>query len=174
MDNILQNKPVRGCLGMVGFGIAGICLAATITGLGDMLQQPATQIPSQIGATVCLLVSGAFGGVLCWYGYVGVFGERKLTDHVENQILNIAKAEGGRVTVALVAASSDLSMADSESILTRLAKDGLVRLDIDADGDNVYVFPGLDDSETTFDEAQFEEELAEVRDKQTEETVDGS
>lgn len=83
-----------------------------------------------------------------------MFGKRELTDDFEDQLLEVANSHDGRVTVAVAAAETTLSLADAESILPRLAKDGHLRMDIDGDGDNAYAFPGLDDSETTFDEAQ--------------------
>lgn len=164
MEELLNSKVFRALVGFVGLATAGLSFMLVTMGIVELVRGSPDPGPA-IGVSVCMLFSGTFGAALTWYGYRGVFGDSKPGDAAEARVLTVAEENDGRVTVAMIAAGSDLSMTEGEQILNRLTSKGLIRMDVDPNGNNVYVFPGLGDSdeETTFDEQQFQEELAAAR-----------
>lgn len=65
----------------------------------------------------------------------------------EQAILKLAKENDGRVTVAMVALGTGLSLRKAQSTLERLCKDGYAERDVSSEGANLYVFPGLRSNE---------------------------
>lgn len=61
----------------------------------------------------------------------------------ERQILNVAKANGGMVTVHMVALETDIGLSASKEELERLRTAGFCELDVSEEGAELYKFPGL-------------------------------
>jgi len=164
MSGFLDKKTVRGGIGCVGLGTTVLAVALLATIVVQIITGAQQDVAGAVGASVCMMMTAAIGGAMGWYGYRGMFGEQPVPADFEDQLLDLADRENGRVTVAMVAADTDLSMQRAEALLTRLTEQGLVRMEVGADGDYVHIFPGLgDDEETTFDQSQFERELERAR-----------
>lgn len=67
--------------------------------------------------------------------------EREALD--EKQILRVAREAGGTVTPALVALESDLTAAQAEQALERMASKGYASMQVTGDGRVQYEFPDL-------------------------------
>lgn len=61
----------------------------------------------------------------------------------EKQILKLAVAKGGTLSVAEVALGTSLSMSEAEELLSRLVEKGFVGVDVGASGTLVYEFHGI-------------------------------
>jgi len=59
----------------------------------------------------------------------------------ERVVLRLAKSESGRLTPAVVAVNSELSLDDAESQLREFADKGYAELNVTEDGRIEYVFP---------------------------------
>jgi hypothetical protein len=164
MEKFLNHKVTRGVIGVIGFGIAGCSFSIVAAGIADSIGgNPEQDLAGILLATVCMLTSGLFGSGMCWFGYRGIFGEPEPAVDPEDQVLEVAKQNDGRVTAAEMAANSDLSLREADETLTGLAEQGLARMDVDNEGNNVFVFAGVGDSETQSAEQRFESELADER-----------
>lgn len=164
MEKFLNHRVVRAVIGIIGFGIAGCSFALVTAGIADSIGgNPENELGGILFATLCMLTTGLFGSGMCWFGYKGVFGEPEPAVDPEDQVLEVAKQHDGQVTTAAVAANSALSLGEADETLTRLAEQGLARMDIDAQGDKVFVFSGLDGSDAQSAETRFESELADRR-----------
>lgn len=167
MEKFLNHKVTRAVVGVIGFGIAGCSFAFVTAGVADSVQgDPEHDLAGIIVATLCMLTTGLFGSGMCWFGYRGIFGDPEPTVDPEDQVLTVAEEHDGRVTAAAVAADSDLSLREADETLTRLAEQGLARMDIDAAGDKVFVFSGLGGSAPPSAEEQFDSELADSREQE--------
>ncbi len=62
---------------------------------------------------------------------------------IEQHILQIAKEDGGSVTVAMIALQTDLSLKEAKNKLERLRKEGFCNVDLSEEGAKLYVFVGL-------------------------------
>lgn len=62
---------------------------------------------------------------------------------IEQRILQIAKDNGGSITVAMIALKTELSLKDAKNKLERLRKDGFCNVDLSEEGAKLYVFTGL-------------------------------
>lgn len=169
MDDFFDKNWVRAGLAVTGLLAAAMSLFVLIYGIIDTVNTPNPDIAGAVFASLCMLFSGAAGAFTCWWGYTGLTDDSGETDDaspdVETQILEVAESHGGRVTVPMVAADTELSLSEADETLTRLAKQGLAQMNIDADGNNVYEFAGLDDpSEDTADGSVFDAKLAAARD----------
>lgn len=151
MKDFLNNPWVRGLVGLTGFFVGGVSLFFLLgVVIATASSGPESWIGGVVGSGVCL-ASTVFGAAMCWYAFnglpVGDQGEGAEEPSLEDQLLEIARDNGGRITVALAAAETDLSLSEADEMLTRLAKRDLAKMEIEADGDDVYVFPGLEDDE---------------------------
>jgi hypothetical protein len=61
----------------------------------------------------------------------------------EQQILRVAKENGGVVTVDLVALHSGMSLSHAKAELERLRSQGFCSVDVSTEGAKLYVFEGL-------------------------------
>jgi len=168
MANVVDSTPVRGCIGLAGVGLAGLSLALLVTSIiSALLGQlpPEAGIAGLIGASVLLLASTAVGGALAWWGWRGTLGRQHRAD-VETAVLDAAERRGGRLTPAQLATETDLSLADSEDVLDRLARDSHLRIDVGTGGEEVYVFPGLESGETRTPDEQLEADISLALDQQ--------
>ena len=146
MRSFINAKIVRGLIGLTGFSITGLSLAILATGLATELTGPTTDLAGAIGASVCMLFTSTIGAVLVWFGWVGIFGDEPTDSDVELEILELAARTDGAISIARVAANTDLSLEQSEDILEDLAKKGLARLDLDDEGNRIFVFSGLEET----------------------------
>jgi hypothetical protein len=62
---------------------------------------------------------------------------------VEQVVLSCAKRHGGRVTIAEVAADTELSFTESKKVLEELAREGACTVDVTEQGAFIYEFAGL-------------------------------
>lgn len=62
---------------------------------------------------------------------------------VERAVLTCAKEHGGRVTIAEVAAETDLTFTESKAVLERLQREGACTVDVTEQGAFIYEFSGL-------------------------------
>jgi len=69
----------------------------------------------------------------------------------ERDILQCAQRNGGRVTIQRVALDTGLSLAKAKAELDKLKAGAFCTLDIDIDGNDVYLFKGLDAQSPLFD-----------------------
>jgi hypothetical protein len=67
--------------------------------------------------------------------------EQRSSESKERIILRLARAEHGRLTPAVVAVNSTLSLDEAESQLQALADKGYASLEVTEDGRLLYVFP---------------------------------
>ncbi|NPC45775.1 hypothetical protein D7X99_06560 [Corallococcus sp. AB032C] len=67
---------------------------------------------------------------------------------VERAVLTCAKEHGGRVTIAEVAASSQLSFTEAKEVLEGLSRAGACTVDVTENGAFIYEFSGLMPRET--------------------------
>jgi hypothetical protein len=104
-----------------------------------------------IAVFVVLAVGGAWVARSQLWAAPGRPGYRppRLSDaEREQRILDFAEQEGGRVTVAEIAARCDLPVDDSKVALDRLVAQGVAELHVAERGVLVYIFPGfLSDAE---------------------------
>jgi hypothetical protein len=95
-----------------------------------------------------------FAGIIpCVRGAIRFFTERSLPDKtrkqlqetsagsIEREILSIAKRENGKVTPAIVALNSDISLDEAERALENMAKRGYATMDVSDSGTVEYLFP---------------------------------
>lgn len=61
----------------------------------------------------------------------------------EQAVLRLAKANEGRVTVAMVAVDTGMPLRRVKRTLEQLVKDGYAERDVSTEGAGLYVFPGL-------------------------------
>lgn len=120
------------------------------------------------GLVVALSLSLAvlLGLGAAWYGFFGVRSARRLPE-AEDRILEIANENDGRVTIPMVASNADVSLEETEEILTRMARGGYTRLLLDEDGGRVFVFPGLRTPSSELYEDDLDRRLAEVQSDET-------
>jgi TM2 domain-containing membrane protein YozV len=76
------------------------------------------------------------------------FAFRKNLSSPERAILKCAKDHDGVITVPMVTLASGLSMVDAERELNRLFKHGFCNKDVDEEGNEVYIFRGLEAKKT--------------------------
>ncbi|MBZ4422418.1 hypothetical protein [Myxococcus sp. RHSTA-1-4] len=62
---------------------------------------------------------------------------------VERTVLTCAKQHGGRVTIAEVAAESDLTFTEAKEVLEQLSRAGACTVDVTDQGAFIYEFSGL-------------------------------
>ncbi|WP_375755803.1 hypothetical protein [Corallococcus exercitus] len=62
---------------------------------------------------------------------------------VERVVLTCAKEHGGRVTIAEVAAATQLSFTEAKEVLEELARAGACTVDVTENGAFIYEFSGL-------------------------------
>lgn len=62
---------------------------------------------------------------------------------IERAVLSCAKQHGGRVTIAEVAAGTDLSFTEAKAVLEELSRAGACTVDVTDQGAFIYEFSGL-------------------------------
>jgi hypothetical protein len=68
--------------------------------------------------------------------------QKRIHDH-RTRVLELARAEGGKLNVSLVAADLRIDMAEAEALLTGMVDGQRVDMDVDDNGQISYVFPEL-------------------------------
>jgi len=87
-------------------------------------------------------VTGAGGSLMFYWGWRGQQERRKaLMQGLQQQVLRLAQARGGTLTVTEVAAEMDLSLPAAEKILTSMDDGFRIRSEISRDGILYYEFP---------------------------------
>ncbi len=71
----------------------------------------------------------------------GPAGEQRRLPSAEKQVLQAARDEQGRVTPALVALKTELSIGEAEKILEEMAQKGYASMQVNDDGRIEYHFP---------------------------------
>lgn len=61
----------------------------------------------------------------------------------EQAVLQVAKESSGRVTAAMVAVETGLTLKKSQQLLDRMVKDRFAERDVSTQGADLYLFPGL-------------------------------
>ncbi len=131
-------------------GVLGVlvCLMSLFFVAAAIVDLVGGESETPAGVLVGLLVF--FSGTAAAGGYLArrklfVSGDREreaLRTH-EQTILELALAEGGRATVAGVAAKTEMTVAEAKAGLEALAVQGVAEVSFDADDDIYYLFPGL-------------------------------
>ncbi|TVR90019.1 MAG: hypothetical protein EA428_09260 [Spirochaetaceae bacterium] len=133
------------------------------------MKKPATQ-KDLVGAVAIVAIFTAgrvFGGWGWWVVFPIVFGgvlpivsvlserysptararreaeAQQIEGKREKQLLSIAREHNGRLSVALVALHSDLSLADADLLLQKLSAKGHAQMNVLDDGRIEYVIPDL-------------------------------
>lgn len=121
LHRLYLNRPVSGLLYLCTWGFLGIGTLIDLFRIPRMVDEANGQ----------LAPPGAEG--------LG-FGGRATP---EQQILAIAEANGGSTSVMQVALHSRMSLKRSQKELDRLHRGGFCRLDVDREGNKLYVFSGM-------------------------------
>ncbi len=132
-------------LGLLGGLVCLFSLMFVAAAIGDLA---GGDTETSTGVLVGLLVF--FGGTAFLGGYLarkklfvsGDEAREALRGH-EQTILELALAQGGRATVAGIAAKTDLTVAEAKAGLEALTRQGVAEVAFDADDDVYYQFPGL-------------------------------
>jgi hypothetical protein len=130
-----------GC-GILGIGLALVSLFFVVAAVSDLVVK---RDPKETGVLVGMIV--LFGGLAA----AGVFTAWKFMRStpappnvdVENRILQLAEANGCRLTVGMVALHCRLSIAESRDALERMALQGAATPLVEDDGGIVYDFSDL-------------------------------
>ena len=138
----------------VVLGVIGICLAL-MSGFCSVAFVAALAKPnpgdSPVTFVILTPIALAFTAAGAWMAYANLrrrpVGVPASDFEREQSILRLAEDEGGRVTVAGVAASCHISVAESKQALDRMAAGGVALMHVTDDGLLVYEFPGLRDEE---------------------------
>lgn len=151
--------------GGLGSAVSGVSLLLLVAGFLGVFPVFSANL---VGLVVVLSLSlaGVLGVGAAWYGFFGIRSARRLPE-AEDRILEIANENDGRVTIPLVASNADVSLEETEKILTRMARGGYVRLLLDEDGGRVFVFPGLPTSNSELYEDDLDRRLAKVQNDET-------
>lgn len=134
---------LRVAVGLVAATAAGLCGLFAVMAIGDAVQGVAVHVSLVLAGVFTL---GATGGMLVYWRLV----VRRPTgpEPHEQAVLSLALEYNGRLTVALLAARSTLSVADSRRALEHLALAGVAEVGFDAAGAVIYTFTGLTPEET--------------------------
>lgn len=135
---------VRKLLGALGVGVLLVSLLFLALFVGQLFGESETERPVLVALVVFFAGTAVAGGLLARSGLRQPPPGPQLTDFDrEQRILDRARALGGRVTVAEIAADCDLSLEDSKRLLDRFAVAGAAEVLVTDDGIMVYDFPGF-------------------------------
>ncbi len=149
---------VRGCLGVLGIGIALISAVFVVTAVvesitgGDGKTSPGVYA----GLIVFFGIPMVGGAALAWW----MFRTRKSTAHgdgtgvpggppprteadIERLVLRLAEEEHGRLTVPETAVRCDMTIGEAKATLDHLVMMQVATIQVTGSGVLVYVFPGL-------------------------------
>lgn len=166
-----------GCLvGAMGLAMMSINGLLALAGLAILLGEPGE---ASLAATSVFAVLSLIGMVITWGGYrLGrsghKIGEQSRQTAAQRRILELARARGGRLTLAEVLLETRMDQDSAQGLLDAMFKQGLADLRIADSGQDVYVFAALsapaetadapelleadDDLETIFEQLAAEEE----------------
>lgn len=136
---------MRTLLGILGVVVALFSALFVVGAIFNLLSpDPAGGLGGQIFALIFFLVPGLLGAYLAWQNLRPRPTRPRLTERDREQlVLDLADAQGGRVTVAQVAARCDLGIDEAKAVLDRMAVHGVADLQVTDEGGLVYVFRGL-------------------------------
>ncbi|MCC7369446.1 MAG: hypothetical protein IT306_13545 [Chloroflexi bacterium] len=83
------------------------------------------------------------GGTGGGYGYGGPPEPPRTAEEREQRVLDLARAQRGRVTLPEVASACDMTVTDSKETLDTMVLQGIAELRVTETGVLVYVFPGF-------------------------------
>lgn len=135
----------KGCGYYAGWVLAGLGLLALPGLIADLFTVGSGEWSDVVGGTLLAVMMVVGGVLLVRRGFRASNVDPTQSESLERQVLTLASENGGWISVPQVAARTELSLADSDRMLTRLAKEGFARMEVDEEGDTRYVFPGLDD-----------------------------
>jgi hypothetical protein len=119
--------------------LVAMCISDLVTG-GDGKTEP--------GVTIGLLVFFAGTTLLgLWFAYRMLRKPKRSAFEIEQAILTLAAARGGRLTLAEVSTGCRLSVAEARAALQRLCGQGVADLRMTDTGVEVYAFAGFMDPE---------------------------
>jgi hypothetical protein len=118
-------------------GLAGVVPTSVMLALGS-LDLPLIHAIALLGT----LLGCAAGGMVA--AIVGFGGGDKALFEREQKVLQLAAANGGRLSVAQVAAGCQLGVAESKAALEQMCVHGVAEVQITDGGDIVHEFAGLE------------------------------
>ena len=141
-------RAVYNLIGGLGVCIVLLSLMFLVMFVGELIWGSKTERSVLLGLGVFFCGTAAAGAVLarnCFRNPAAVPVPTELER--EQQVLDRAKAAGGRVTVPEIAADCDLSLKDSKLLLDRFVLAGAAEMLVTDDGILVYRFAGFLSSE---------------------------
>lgn len=136
---------MRRAAAILAASLSLFAVVVAIALVGDLVSgDDTTATGTTVGALVlALLLAGGFG-VLSWQAFRPTrFEQTEEGRRAERCVLDAAKANGGVVTVATVAVHCRLTVAEGQSVLERLTRQGIAEPGLTDGGTFEYRFPGL-------------------------------
>lgn len=139
--NLGYALPIRKLIGILGFvvmAVSGLFIAAAV---GDLIGGSTTDTGVLVGLLIFFTLTGGSGFHL-FRSRILQAGKHD-AEAKERQVLQYAKEQGGRVTIAGVAAHTELSVAEAKKMLETLSEQGVADVAFDDDGAVFYELKGL-------------------------------
>lgn len=126
---------------VVGVGLILMSAPCVVAMIHDIVTQ-ADNLVGAITAGTFFIILGIIGGFMTWWGAKKPAATAfRMDANVERRILHFARSHGGRVTVALLAAESPLSLSNCQAALESMELRGVCRSEFETSGALTYVFP---------------------------------
>lgn len=139
-------RVLNNLMGTLGVCVALVSVLFLVMFVGELIWGSKTEPPVLVALVIFFLGTGAAGAILarnCFRARAGSSAPVLSEFDREQRILDRAKAVGGRLTVAEVAADCDLGLEDSKRILDHFVVNGAAEMLVTDDGILVYRFPGF-------------------------------